>query len=78
MNGVPYEGHPNRVWYFFIPYNQNKPLGTEVHKFSKNLGPTSKFWMPEGWHVESFIQEAHNSGMTCEPHCYLELPARHM
>jgi hypothetical protein len=48
MNGVSLEGYPNCVWYFFMSYNQNKPLGTGVLKFSKNLGPISKFWVPEG------------------------------
>jgi len=29
-----------------------------VHKLMKNLGATSKFWIPEGWH------EAHYTLMT--------------
>ena len=49
-----------------------------VYKLSKNLGTTSKFYMPEGLHKTSFMLRAHNSGVACEHHCYLVLSAHLM
>jgi len=37
-----------------------------VHKFSKNLGATSKGLAPEGWHQASTMLWTHNSGLTCK------------
>lgn len=36
-----------------------------AHTLSENLGATSKFPAPEGWH-EKFCTENSNSGVTCE------------
>lgn len=44
---------------------------TGVHRFSTNLGATSKLQVPEGCHKANFILRTHNSGVTCKPQCYL-------
>ena len=36
-----------------------------VYKFSKNLGPTSKFRMPEGWREASFVQNTRRHRYFC-------------
>jgi hypothetical protein len=51
---------------------------TEIHNFPQNNEVTSKFYTPERWHGASFILKAQNSGVTCEPHCYLRRSARYM
>ena len=35
------------------------------HKFSKILGATPKFYMPEKWYEAHIALRAHNSGVTC-------------
>lgn len=46
-------------------------LSKGVHKFSKNVETTSKFYMLEEWHEASSIRRTLNPGVTCEPRCYL-------
>ena len=47
-----------------------------LHKFTINSLATFKFWVPEGWHVNSSILRTHNSGVTRVSRSYLELSAR--
>jgi len=39
--------------------NQEKFTGSEVPKFSKSLGASTKLWVREGWHEASFILKTH-------------------
>jgi len=47
-----------------------------LHIFSKNLGATSKFYVPEGWQETSSILETHNYEIICDNQCYLARYAR--
>ena len=64
------------IWKYssFLSYNTL----TEIHNFPKNNAATSKFKTSYRWHGASFILKAQNSGVTCEPHCYLGHSARCM
>ena len=42
-----------------------------VHKFSKNLRATSKFWEPKEWQVPNRNPKILVWLVTCEPPCYL-------
>lgn len=47
-------------------YNISKSYSRPgVHKFSKNLGMTSKFYVPHGLHQASYILRPTNTGCHC-------------
>jgi hypothetical protein len=51
---------------WIVQISEMIPAIPGVHKFSKYLGTTSRFCVPERWQDSSSILRTRNSGVTCE------------